>query len=83
MALKRLESTRDLEKAYSEVTTRSKKFEESLVRAVKHAEEAQQFIEAYDGDPTLLEFGSRLTKIGQVLVRQMKEARAESDDSPT
>jgi len=80
LALKRLESTNDLRMAFTEVATRSRKFEESLIRSVKHAEEAQQFVEAYDGDPTLVEFGVRLTKIGQVLVRSMKEIRNESKD---
>ncbi len=80
IALKRLETTPDLRKAYSEVTTRIKKFEESLIKAVRHAEDAQQFADAYDGDPTLVEFAARLAKIGQGLVRSMKEARAEVDE---
>jgi hypothetical protein len=72
VALKRLEATRDLRKAYAEVATRGKKFEESLIRAVKHAEDAQSFSDAYDGDPTLIEFGERLAKIGRGLVQSMK-----------
>ena len=81
LALKRLESARDLDKAYAEVATRSRKFEEALVKAVKHAEDAQQFVDAYDGDSTLVEFGLRLTKIGQVLVRTMNEAHNQLEPS--
>lgn len=81
VALKRLEATDDLKKAHAEVTTRGKKFEESLVKAVKHGEEAQQNVDAYDGDPTLIEFGDRLAKIGRGLVQSMKAATANGDES--
>lgn len=74
VALKRLENTSDLRKAHADVTTRGKKFEESLVRAVRHAEDAQGYSDAYDGDAALVEFGDQLLKIAKVLVQTMKSA---------
>jgi hypothetical protein len=71
VALKRLEATNELSKAYAEVESRGRKFEESLIRAVKHAEDAQQYVDAYDGDAALLEYATRLGKIGQGLVRAL------------
>jgi hypothetical protein len=79
-ALKTLETTGSLAKAHDEVMTRSKKFEEALVKAVKHAETAQSFIEAFDGDVTLVEFGSRLVRIGKTLVRSMKGAKSSDEE---
>lgn len=73
-ALKRLENTRDLAKAHADVTSRGKKFEESLLKAVKHAEDAQQHLDAYDGDKALLTFGDQLVAIGRILVQTMKQS---------
>jgi hypothetical protein len=72
LALKRLEATNELSKAYAEVETRGRKFEESLIRAVRHAEDAQQYVDGYDGDAALAEYAARLTKIGQGLQRAIK-----------
>lgn len=73
LALKRLEATNELAKAYAEVETRGRKFEESLIRAVRHAEDAQQYVDGYDGDSTLVEYALRLNRISQGLVRIVKE----------
>ncbi len=82
VALKRLETDRDLKKAHAEVMTRGRKFEESLIKADQHAEEAQQYADAYDGDPTLLEFGERLAKIGRGLVQTIVRAtKAPSEEA--
>jgi biotin carboxylase len=73
VALKRLEAQpTDLAKAFAEVDTREKRFEEALVKAYKNAEEAQQLVDAYDGDAALMEYATRLGRIGQVLIRTMK-----------
>jgi len=73
-ALHRLQEKPDLARAYAEVQTRSKQFMDSLLKAVRHAENAQQVIDAFDGDPALLEFGNRLVKSGQLMVNVMKAA---------
>jgi len=73
LALKRLEATNELSKAYAEVETRGRKFEESLIRAVRHAEDAQQYVDASQGDEALVEYATRLSKIGQGLVRALKD----------
>lgn len=77
LALRRLEATNELAQAYAEVETRGKKFEESLIRAVRHAEDAQQYVDAYDGDAALAEYAARLSKIGQGLVRALRGAGKE------
>ncbi len=72
IALKQLEATRDLVKAFAEVETRGRKFEESLIKAVKHAEDAQQYVDAYEPEETLQEYVIRLGKIAQSLQKSMK-----------
>jgi hypothetical protein len=78
VALKRLESGGGLSKAYSEVDSREKRFEDALLKAVKHAEDAQQYVDGYDGDAALMEYAIRLGKIGQILSRTMKESAADA-----
>jgi hypothetical protein len=73
IALKRLETTGDLAKAYAEVETRGRKFEESLILAVKHGEDAQQYVDGYDGDEALMEYAARLGKIGLGLERRLRD----------
>ena len=74
VAVKRLEATQSLSQAFAEVDSRAKKFEESIIKAVRHGEDAQQLVDAYDGDPALVEYGNRLGKIAQVLVRAMNDS---------
>lgn len=71
IALKRLESSNSLSDAFAEVDSRARKYEDSLIRAVKHAEDAQQLVDAFDGDKALVEYGIRLGKISQILVQAM------------
>lgn len=78
-ALHRLQERPDLARAYAEVQTRSKQFQDEILKAVRHAENAQTFLEAYDGDPALLEFGHRLVKCGQTLVQVMRAATKEGN----
>ncbi len=81
-ALRRLVATRELARAYAEVATRARKFQEELIMAVEHAEEAQQCLDGYAGDAALLEYGRRLARIGQVLVRSMEATdQAAGEDS--
>lgn len=75
VALKRLEATGDLAKAYAEVETRGRKFEEALILAVKHGEDAQQYVDGYDGDAALVEYAARLSKIGSGLERRLRDFR--------
>jgi hypothetical protein len=81
IALKRLEASNDLAKAFSEVESREKRFEDALIRAVKYAEDAQTLVDVYDGDPALLEYANRLGKIGQTLSRTMKEVEGPSESA--
>lgn len=73
VALKRLEATNELAKAFAEVETRGKKFEHSLILSVRHAEDAQQCVDAFDGDEALVEYAVRLGRIGQGITRTLKE----------
>jgi hypothetical protein len=72
MALKRLEANEGLSKAFAEVDSRGKQFEEALIRSVRYGEDAQKLVDAYEGDEALVEYGGRLEKIGNNLVRTMK-----------
>ncbi|MBV8756792.1 MAG: hypothetical protein JO257_05945 [Deltaproteobacteria bacterium] len=65
--LRKLEQTNDLAKAHAEVDTRSKKFSDNLLKAVEYAQSAQGYIEAYDGEAALVEFGERLARIGKLV----------------
>lgn len=72
MALKRLEASGELSKAYAEVDNRGEQFSEAIIKSVKNAEDAQKLLDAYDGDLALLEYAKRLEKYGGLLIRAMK-----------
>jgi hypothetical protein len=74
VALKRLEATRDLKQAFAEVETRGKKFEESLLAAVRNVEDAQKFIDGYEADEALLEYAGRLVKMTRSIFASMEQA---------
>lgn len=81
-ALRRLVATRDLARAYAEVATRARKFEEALIQAVTRAEEAQGCVDGYGGDDALFEYGERLVAIAQNLVGLMKTADERANEEP-
>ena len=81
LALKRLETTNDLAQAYAEVDTRSRKFSDNLLKAVEFSQLAQAYVDGYDGENALLEFGERLQKIARLVFGQMKTVAEEVDES--
>jgi hypothetical protein len=62
LALKKLETNNDLAEAYAEVDSRSRKFSDNLLKAVEFSERAQGFVDGYEGEDALLEYGDRLLR---------------------
>jgi ParB-like nuclease domain len=81
MARKKLESGSDLREAYAEVDTRSRKFSDNLLKAVESAQLAQGFVDGYDREPALLEYGERLSKIARTIHSHMKLAIEDKEDA--
>jgi hypothetical protein len=77
LALKKLETNRDLAEAFAEVDTRSRKFSDNLLKAVELSQLAQTFVDAYDGEAALLEFGDRLQRIARTIHTNMKAVAEE------
>lgn len=72
LALKKLETNNSLAEAYAEVDTRDRKFSDNLLKAVEFAERAQGFVDGYDGEKALLEYGDRLQRMARTIHGQMK-----------
>jgi hypothetical protein len=80
LALKKLETNNDLADAFAEVDTRSRKFSDNLLKAVEFSQLAQSFVDSYDGERALLEYGERLSRISRIIHTQMKTAAADSSN---
>lgn len=77
-----LASLRSLEKAYEEVEPRSGHLENALMQAIKHAEDALKYSDAFDGDPAQFEIAKRLSASARNIVSLMRdkiEGRDEGD----
>jgi hypothetical protein len=64
-ALKKLEANNSLADAYQELDPRAKKFMHSLLAAMDNATDAQKYLDGYDGDKALREYGERLMKVSR------------------
>jgi hypothetical protein len=82
LALKKLETNNDLAEAYAEVDSRSRKFSDNLLKAVEFSERAQGFVDGYEGEDALLEYGDRLHKMARTIFTQMKIAAEETSKAP-
>lgn len=83
MALRRLETTGDLKEAYGEVDSRGRKFSDNLLKAVESAQQAQAFVDGYERDRALLEYGERLVKISRTIFTHMKSQLEDTEDPDT
>jgi hypothetical protein len=81
-AKKMLLAKRDLDVAYSRVVPGSSRFEESLLNAAKHCEDASGLSGSYTGDPTLLKVAEGIQRTARSLVVAMKDraSATASDD---
>lgn len=78
-AKKMLLAQRDLRTAYARVVPGSTRFEDALLKAAKHCEDASGLAGSYTGDPTLLRVAEGLQRTARSLLVAMKD-RADSPD---
>lgn len=79
-----LESTRDLDAAYDQIEDKDLKFSQSLMSAIRDAEDTLRLVPYYDGRADLMSAGANLRRTVYTLYDAIRRAyeRAEAGDDP-